>query len=155
MGCRAANFSVKSEQGSLLSPVSRQPRCSLHQRRGLELPRLPTVDDRRDDVGGQPGQPEERVDVGSRHSFLAGDVLNGQFGILTQASLDVMRASDNSQQARIGYRLVIGVLDQHSHFTTHALEACWRHQRQDIIGGAVQCLILPRQIYRLVGKQSR
>jgi hypothetical protein len=72
---------------------------------------------------GQPGKTQKGIDVGCRHSLLESDIMHGQLGILDQARLS---ASNDSEQAGIGCRLVIGVLDQHSHFATDA----YRHHRQ-------------------------
>jgi hypothetical protein len=42
--------------------------------------------------------------------------MHGQLGVLDQTRLDVVSARNDSEQAGIGWCLVIGVLDQHSHF---------------------------------------
>ena len=60
--------------------------------------------------------------------------MHGQLGVLNEACLDIMSASDNPQQARVGRRMVIRILDKHSHFATDALEACRRRQRNNIVG---------------------
>ena|SRR5262245_10480818 len=88
----APDFS-ESEQRALLSPIGGEPRGLAHQRFGVELLRLATVDNCGGDVGCQPGQPQENIDVGGGHTLLARDVVYGQVGILTQASLDIVRAS--------------------------------------------------------------
>src|SRR6202044_1307941 len=69
---------------------------------------MPTIDNSSGDVRSEPGKTQEGVDVGCRHSLLASDVMHGQFGVLNEASLDIVSASDNPQQARIDCRLVIG-----------------------------------------------
>lgn len=51
--------------------------------------------------------------------------MHSQLGVLAQAALDVVRAGKDSEQARIGGCLVIGILDQHALFTPGALQACW------------------------------
>ena len=68
--------------------------------------------------------------------------MHGQLGVLNEACLDVVSASDNPQQARVGCRVVIRILDKHSQFATDALEPCRRHQCHEIIGVTVQPLIL-------------
>ncbi len=73
-----------------------------HQRFGAELVRVATIDNCGGDIGCQPGQPQESIDVGGGHTLLARDVVYGQLGILNQASLDIVRASDNPEQPRIG-----------------------------------------------------
>jgi hypothetical protein len=56
--------------------------------------------------------------VGCRHLLLASDVMHGQLGVMDPARLDVVRARNDSEQAGIGWCLVMGILDQHSHFAT-------------------------------------
>jgi len=72
--------------------------------------------------------------------------MHRQLGVLNKACLDLVSASDNPQQARDGCRMVIRILDKHSHFTADALEACRRCQLHDIIGFTVQLLIVHHQI---------
>jgi hypothetical protein len=60
--------------------------------------------------------------------------MHGQLGVLNEASPDVVGASDNPKQARIGCDLVIGILDEHSHFATNPFEACRHPQCHDVIG---------------------
>ena len=47
--------------------------------------------------------------------------MHGELAILDQTRLDAVRASQDSKQAGIGWCLVIGILDQHTHFATRAL----------------------------------
>jgi tetratricopeptide (TPR) repeat protein len=47
--------------------------------------------------------------------------MHAQLGVLDQARLDGVSASKDPKQARIGRRLVIGILDQHAHFATDTL----------------------------------
>jgi hypothetical protein len=54
--------------------------------------------------------------------------MHGELAILDQTRLDVVRASQDSEQAGIGWCLIIGILDQHSHFAADALQA-HRHRR--------------------------
>ena len=56
-----------------------------------------------------------------------------QLRVLDQARLDVVSASKDPEQAGIGWCLVIGILDQHSHFATDALQAHRHRQSQKII----------------------
>jgi len=49
--------------------------------------------------------------------------MHGELAILDQTRLDAVRASQDSKQAGIGWCLVIGILDQHSHFAADALQA--------------------------------
>jgi hypothetical protein len=89
----AADFS-ESEQRALFSPVGREPLGLAHQRLSIELVRLATIDNGGGDIGCQPGQPQQIINVGGGHTLLARDVVYGQIGILNQASLDIVRASD-------------------------------------------------------------
>ena len=59
-------FSAKAEQCSLLGPVGWQPRRQPHQFLGVELWRLPAVDDGRGDVRREPGKAQQDIDVGCR-----------------------------------------------------------------------------------------
>src|SRR5262245_61498368 len=68
---RSTNFSVKSEQPTLLSPVGWQARRPPHQCHGVELVRLATVDNSRGDVRRQLGKTQEGIDVSRRHPLLA------------------------------------------------------------------------------------
>jgi hypothetical protein len=52
--------------------------------------------------------------------------MDSQLWVLAEALLDIVSACDDPQQARVGCRLVIGVLDKHSHFAADALETCRR-----------------------------
>src|SRR5262249_33708363 len=51
---RAARSFLESKQRALLGPVGRQARILSHPRFSIELLRLPTVDNCRGDVGGEP-----------------------------------------------------------------------------------------------------
>ena len=42
--------------------------------------------------------------------------MHGQLSALNEACLDVVGAGNNPQQARIGCRTIIKILDKHSHF---------------------------------------
>ena len=98
--CHAKDFS-ESEQHALLGPVGRKPRGLAHQRFGVELLRLASIDNCRGDVGCQPGQPQESIDVGGGHVLLARDVVHRPLGILTEACLYIVCTSDNPEHARI------------------------------------------------------
>jgi hypothetical protein len=69
--------------------------------------------------------------------LLASDVVHGQLGVMDQARLDVVSARNDPEQAGIGCRLLIGVLDKHSQFATDALQAYRYRQRQEITGAFV------------------
>jgi hypothetical protein len=74
--------------------------------------------------------------------------MHGQLGVLDQTRLDVVRARNDSEQAGIGWCLIIGILDQHSHFATDALQADLHRQPQEIIRCARRRLMLHLQIKR-------
>jgi hypothetical protein len=57
-------------------------------------------------------------------------------------------ARNDSEQAWTGCRLVIGILDQHSHFATDALQAYRYRQPQEIIRCTRRGLLLHLQIKR-------
>ena len=67
-------------------------------------------------------------------------------GVLNQTCLDVVSARKDPEQAGIGWSLVIGILDQHSHLATDALQAYPHRQSQEIIRCTRSCLMLHRQI---------
>jgi hypothetical protein len=73
---------------SLFSPAGRQPR-----RRALA----------REDAKGYRGRLLTLL--------FASDIMHGQLGVLDQTRLSVVSARNDSEQARIGCRPVIGVLD--------------------------------------------
>jgi hypothetical protein len=50
----------------------------------------------------KPGKAQEGVDVGGGDSFSASNVMHGQLRVLNEPCLDVVSASDNPKQARIG-----------------------------------------------------
>jgi hypothetical protein len=62
--------------------------------------------------------------------LLTSDIVHGELGVLDQARLDVVRASKDSEQAGIGWCLLIGILDQHAHFATGALKPGTRLVRE-------------------------
>ena len=67
---------------------------------------------------------------------------------MDQACLNMVSARNDFEQARIGCRLVIGILDQHSHFATDALQADLHRQSQEIIQCTRRRLMLHLQIKR-------
>jgi hypothetical protein len=71
-----------------------------------------------------------------------------QLGVLAQAGLDVVRAGNDSEQARISRCLVIGILDQHTYFATGALQARRHCQRQHIAGSIRQSVMRHLEIER-------
>jgi hypothetical protein len=77
---------------------------------------------------------------------LARDIVHCQLGILTEAPLNVMRASDNSKQARIGFGFVVRALDQHSHFAANALKACRYSQGHQIATRRNRILMQRREV---------
>jgi hypothetical protein len=79
--------------------------------------------------------------------------VDGQVGIMTEAFLDIVRASDNPEQAWI-YGLAIRALDYHSHFATDALESCWRSQGHEIVRRGDRILGLCREFDRCPRKQG-
>jgi hypothetical protein len=96
----------------------------------------------------QPGKTQEGIQVGCRHLLFASDIVHGQLGVLDQTRLDVVSARNDSEQARISGCLFIGILDQHSHFATDALQAHRNRQPQHIVRSIRWCLMLHRQINR-------
>src|SRR5450755_1047774 len=60
------------------------------------------IDDSRGDIRRQPGKAQEGVDVGGGDPFSARNVMHGQLRVLNEPCLDVVSASDNPKQARIG-----------------------------------------------------
>jgi len=119
---RAIRSLTKAEKGSLLSPIGRQPRSFAHQSHCIEVKRLTTVYDCRGDVGSQPRKPQQGVYVGWRHVHLASKIVDRQRGILIEALLYVVRASDDPEKARVGCHLLFGVLQNHFHFSADASE---------------------------------
>jgi len=84
---------------------------------------LPATDNRRRNIGCQPGKAQERVEVGRRHALFSSDVMHGEFGVLDKTGQNVMSPSNNPQQTRICCRTMIGSINnQHSHFATDTLK---------------------------------
>jgi hypothetical protein len=61
---------------------------------------------------------------------------------------DVVSARNDPEQAGIGWCLVIGIFDQHSHFAADALQACRHCQSQEIIRCTRRRLMLHLEIKR-------
>ena len=74
--------------------------------------------------------------------------MHAQLGVLDQTRLDVVSARNDSEQAGIGWCLVIGILNQHSHFATDAFQAHRHRQPQNIVGYIHRSLMLHLQIKR-------
>ena len=72
--------------------------------------------------------------------------MHAQPGVLDQARLDGVGANKDSEQARIGWCLVLGILDQHAQFATNTLQAYGHGQCQEITGCVRRRLMLHRQI---------
>jgi hypothetical protein len=75
--------------------------------------------------------------------------VNGERGVLSKASLKVVSASDNSQQAHVGGSAVIGVVYQHFHFAADTLWLNRRHQGHDEIGWIGWFSVVDGQINQL------
>jgi hypothetical protein len=86
---------LEAKQLPLFSPVDRYLRCQSHQLLGGELWWVFAVDDCRDDVGRQRGKTQEAIDIVCGDSFLAGDNVHGEIGVLHQTFLDFVSPSDN------------------------------------------------------------
>ncbi len=80
--------------------------------------------------------------------------MHGQLGAMDQTCLDVVRARKDSKQARIGCHLVIGILDQHSHFAPNTLQAHRHRQPQEIIG-CIRRFLMPHLQIKRPGEQLR
>ena len=79
--------------------------------------------------------------------------MHGQIGVLHQTCLDVVSPGDDPEQAGIGCRLVIGILDKHSHFAADALQACSHRQSQNVLRCIVGLASLHGQMNRLPAEQ--
>jgi len=112
---------VKAKQRSLGGPVDRYFKRQSHQLLGGELRWIFAVNNRSDDIGRQRRKAQEARDVAGRNVLLPGNSMQSQHTFLQQALLNVVGSSDDSQQCGIGLCLIIGVLDEHLHFTADAL----------------------------------
>ena len=79
-------FSTKAEQGSLFGPVGGQMCRQPHQFLGIELWRLPAVDNRGGDVRCEPAKAQQDIEVGGRDALFAGDVMHGEACVFGEAS---------------------------------------------------------------------
>jgi hypothetical protein len=66
----------RSKQFALCAPIEGQTGVVHHPVRG-ELRRMPAVQDRRDNVGGEEGEPDETRNVGTADPLLCGDLSQG------------------------------------------------------------------------------
>src|SRR5262249_14873478 len=80
------------------------------------------------------------------------NVADSEIGILTKAFLDVVRAGNELEQARIGHGLVVGTVDQDPHFAPDPTEASWYRQHHGVVGVGVPNLSFRRRIKRLASK---
>jgi hypothetical protein len=152
MTVRRDTFSTKAEECSLFSPVGRKMCGQPHELLGIELWWLPTIDDCSGDVRREPRQAQQGVDVSGRDSFLACDVVNSEPRVLSKASLEVVSATDNSQQAHVDGSAVTGIVYQHFHFAADTLEPDRRHQGHDVIGWIGWFSLLDDQINQGCGE---
>jgi hypothetical protein len=51
--------------------------------------------------------------------------MDSQLDVLCQAGLYIVSTSDDSEEAEIGGRRIVGILDKHPHFAANAFEARW------------------------------
>jgi hypothetical protein len=78
--------------------------------------------------------------------LLAGYRVQGKVGALNQTRMDIMRASDDPEQARIGRHPVVAVLYQHSHFAADSLQPCFHCQCEDVLGVIVRLASLSLKV---------
>jgi hypothetical protein len=71
-------------------------------------------------------------------------------GLVVETRLDVVSARNDSEQAGIGWCLVIGILDQHSHFATDALRAHRHRQSQEIMRPLRSVENMPDEDFRVL-----
>jgi hypothetical protein len=71
--------------------------------------------------------------------------MHGHFGLWIRRAW-MWCARNDSEQAGIGWCLVMGILDQHSHFATDALQTCRHRQYQHIAGWIGRSVMLHLQI---------
>ena len=79
--------------------------------------------------------------------------MHSQITVVHQTFLDFVSPSDNPLQPGIGCRLVVAVIDEHSHFAADALQPCPNRQRQNVLGFLVRLAPLRGRIDRLRIKQ--
>jgi hypothetical protein len=113
----------KSKQLSLFGPIDGYLERQSHQLLRRELRWVLAIDDGSDDIGCERRKAQKARQVADGKSLVAGYSRHSQIGVLHQPSLKVMRSSDDPEQSGIGCRLVIGVLDEHSHLTAYALQS--------------------------------
>jgi hypothetical protein len=146
--------SVKAKQCALLHPVTRQPCGQPHQFFCTELLRLPPVDDCHGDVGREPGEAQESIDVGGGHALLAYDVMHAEFGVLSEPRQNVVGSGNDPQQAWVSCGLVIVSSDKQFYFAADAAKPGACRQGVNVVGRG-GCLIVPHgQVDRLPGEES-
>src|ERR1700722_9535781 len=127
-------LSTKAKQCSLFGPVGWQMSGQSHEFLGIELWRVSNVEDRGGDIRCEPREAEQRVDIGGRDLLLVRNVVHGKSRVLGEACLDVVSPRDNSQEVHVDRSSVAGIIDQHFHFATSALELYRRCQGYGLFG---------------------
>ena len=110
---RSATFAEKCSSGSRGACAVRPSRPAAgrqaHQCLGGELRRLAAVDDGRDDVGREPGEAQDHIEMRRRQASPRERCHARELGVLDQPRLDVVGAGEDPEQARIGRRRIVGV----------------------------------------------
>ena len=101
------SVSGKAEQTPLLRPVGGEMRGQPQQFRRRKFLRLPAIDDRRGDIGCEPGQAQQRVKVCRAQASRSRDVTHIEFRVSREPCLEFMGASNKFQQARIEHSLCV------------------------------------------------
>jgi len=76
---------------------------------------MPTAQDRRDNVGGEEGEPDETGDVRTADPLLRSDLFQGEAGVLTQARAYSVGADEKTYEDRIHVRRLGSIINHHSH----------------------------------------
>ena len=100
-------------------------------------------------ISGASEGRRKRREVAFGNVLLPGNNMHGQIGVLHQAFLDVVSAGDDPEQAGIGCRLIIGVLDKHPHFAADPLQPSPHRQCQNVLRVLVRLASLPGQFEQL------
>jgi hypothetical protein len=79
--------------------------------------------------------------------------MDSQLDVLCQAGLYIVSTSDDSEEAEIGGRLIVGIIDKHPHFSANAFKARWYYQCYELFDWSGFDLSWLRQANRLAGKQ--
>jgi hypothetical protein len=83
---------------------------------------MPAVQDSRDNVGGEKGEPDETRNVRPDDPLLYGDLSQGSAEVLKQARAYGVSPDEKAYQDGIDIRRLGSIIDHHSHLYSRSLQ---------------------------------